>query len=242
MNTKYKNVFVNPTPDELRPHRTGIAFDLDSVMNEGDYLRHSIAKTFGTTVSAVKSHDRPGGWEVFHFNIPGVSYKEMAKAINICIMEESPSAMPSPYMTSVMNYVYDVTAQPIAVVTARHKATVGVTRRWLDQNLNVPFIVYIVDGLPKAPVLTYLGADIFIDDRHKTVKGLINWIDHPVLYKRPWNQGRDESLGVVEINDLRDIIPMVNMMYGRAPLDWPCWVPFPTPEGERTKVEYVSEY
>jgi hypothetical protein len=229
MNTKYKNVFVNPTPDELRSHRTGVAFDLDSVLNEGNYLRHSIAKTFSTTVSAIKGHDRPGGWEVFYFAIPGVAEKDICKAVNICIMEESPSALPSPHMRDVLRYVYEVTEAPIAVITARHKATVGVTKRWLDENLNVPYIAYIVDGLPKAPVLTYIGADIFIDDRHKTVKGLVNWIDHPVLYKRPWNQGRDEDIGVVEIDDLRDIIPMVNIMYGRTPMTWPCGLPFPNP-------------
>ena len=107
----------------------------------------------------------------------------------------------------------------------------GVTKRWLEENLDVPFVVYIVDGLPKAPVLTYLGAEIFIDDRHKTIKELKHWINHPVLFKRPWNQGRVTDLGVVEINDLRDIIPMVNILYGKAPMDWPYWVPFPTPEG-----------
>jgi hypothetical protein len=239
LKTKYDNVFVNPIPSEISV-RTKVAFDLDSVLNEGDYLRHSIAKTFNTTTDAVKGHSRDGGHEVFYFDIPGVDYKDVARAINICIREESPSALPSPHMRDVLTYVCKVTRAPIAVITARHNSTVGVTKRWLEQNLDVPFVVYIVDGLPKAPVLTYLGADIFVDDRHKTVKELICWIDQPVLFKRPWNQGRETDLGVVEINDLRDIIPMVNMLYGKAPMDWPYWVPFPKPEGERKATDYVG--
>jgi hypothetical protein len=238
LKTKYDNVFVNPTPSEIKI-RTGIALDLDSVLNEGDYLRNSIANTFNTTTDAVKGHSQDGGHEIFYFDIPGVAEKDVCRAINICIREESPSALPSPHMRDVLTYVCRVTRAPIAVITARHKSTVGVTKRWLEENLDVPFVVYIVDGLPKAPVLTCLGADLFVDDRHKTIKDLIKWVRFPVLYKRPWNQGRDESLGVVEINDLRDIIPMVNIMYGKAPMSWPYWVPFPKPEGERTEMNYV---
>ena len=240
MNTKYSNVFINPHPGELRGHETPIVFDLDSVLNEGDYLRDFIACHFSTTVSAVKGRRRPNLYEVFHFDLPGVSYKEMAKAINHCIMHESPSALTTPYMSDVMDFVHHVTNRPIAVLTARNSMTVGVTKRWLEQNLNVPFRAYIVDGLPKAPVLSYLGAKIFIDDRHKTIKELVTWIPYPVLYRRPWNQGRPERLPVVEINDLRDIIPMLNIEFGRAPMSWPYWVPFPKPEGERKGIE--NEY
>jgi hypothetical protein len=77
---------------------------------------------------------------------------------------------------------------------------------------------------------------IFVDDRFKTVANLLSWIADPVLYRRPWNQNRPGKLPVLEVRDLRDIIPLLNITLRRVPMDWPSYVPFPEPKGERIDV------
>lgn len=233
METKYNNVYINPTIDEMANSgliHQSIAFDLDSVLNEGAYLRNYVATWFGTTVEEVMGKSAEGH-EIFQFNIPGVSYKEMGLVVNKCIREESPSAFTTPYMVEVLRYVYEVTGKPILVVTARHPSNTGVTSRWLDEHLamgGIPYVCYIMNGVPKAPALHMHGVSIFIDDRHKTIKGLMDQIPYPVIFKRPWNQDRPDALGVLEINDLRDIIPLLNVNLGVIPTAWPSGLPHPT--------------
>jgi hypothetical protein len=240
LKTKYDNVFVNPTGGEIDP--CIIAFDLDSVLNTvGHDIGRGIAKAFNVTYETARSVDPEYGYEKFHFEVPGVGYKEMSKVVNKIIMEESPSSLPSPFMASVLRYVYEVTGTPIQVVTARNPMTVGVTKRWLFENLDgIPFRAYLQHGVPKAVTLKMMKASIFVDDRHKTIAGLIDKIEYPVLYQRPWNNGRPIRLPVVEIRDLRDIIPLLNLKLGRVPMDWPSYIPFPKPEGERTTKKYAT--
>ena len=230
MKTKYDNVFVNPSYEDIM-FRTPIAFDLDSVLNEGQYLRDYVAKHFGVSLDDVKKVVE--GHEVFHFEIPGVGYREMSKVINTCIMEESPSALHTPHMPDVLRYVHEITGVPIAVVTARIPMTVGVTKRWLEEHLDgTPFHAYIINGLPKIDALRPLGARIFIDDRFKTVKNLIGKIDWPVMFTRPWNVGRANPLPVSRVRDLRGIIPLLNIITGRDTMDWPEGLPYPNRKGE----------
>jgi hypothetical protein len=203
-------VFVNPDQADVGQHRAVIAFDLDSVLNEmGANIRGYIANKWGVPVDDVT--DTSAGYEKFHFNIPGVSNEDIGRAVNDFVMNESPSLSPTPYMKDVMGYVYDRTNAPVTVVTARWVGAVGVTKRWLEEALgDIPFIAYIVNGPPKATVLSYLNTQAFVDDRWKTVEGLMKHIPWPVLYRRPWNV-RPVYLPVVKANDLRDIIPLLNI-------------------------------
>jgi hypothetical protein len=65
-----------------------------------------------------------------------------------------------------------------------------------------------------------------VDDRWKTVEGLMKHIPWPVLYKRPWN-ARPVYLPVIKANDLRDIIPLLNILTGEVPTAWPVGVLHP---------------
>jgi 5'(3')-deoxyribonucleotidase len=228
MKTKYDNIFINPDFYDVM-FRTPIAFDLDSVMNDSTYLREYVANTFGLTMKDIMGHK--DGHEVFHFEIPGVSDYDIGRVVNKCIREESPSALPSPYMKQVMLYVWCVTAQPIAVVTARHPSNCTVTKNWLDENLDgIPYRAYVMHGEKKNKVLGLLDVKIFVDDRHQTIRNLIGKIDYPVLYRQAWNQGRRDKLPAIEVRDLRDIIPLLNIQLGRMPTAWPEGLPYPNSE------------
>jgi hypothetical protein len=226
LKTKYDNVFVNPDQADVGQHRAVMAFDLDSVLNDmGHNLRDHIAKKFGFPTEEIL--DKTAGYEKFYFQIDGVEDKVISRAVADYVMEESPSSLATPYMREVMGYVHDVTDAPVTVVTARWSGTVGVTKRWLEEQLgDIPFIAYIVNGPPKHTVLSYLYTLAFVDDRWKTVEGLMKHIPWPVMYKRPWND-RPVYLPAVKINDLRDIIPLLNILTGRVPTAWPDGLPHP---------------
>jgi hypothetical protein len=226
MITKYDNVFVNPDQADVGPHRAVMAFDLDSVLNNmGENLRVHIAELFSLPVDYIT--DTSPGYEKFHFKIPGIEDRDIGRAVNDFVMNESPSLLSTPYMKEVMQYVHDRTNAPVTVVTARWAGTVGVTKRWLEEQLgDIPFVAYIVNGPPKATVLNYLYALSFVDDRWKTVEGLVSKIPWPVLYRQPWNV-RPVWLSAVKVNDLRDIIPLINLLTGEVPTAWPSYIPHP---------------
>lgn len=239
MRTHFPNVYVNPTMDEMAGSTVGytpIAFDMDSVLLESGYFRPFIAKEFGVGTPDIRTTDPDHGYEKFNFEIPGVSEKEMIAVINKAVREESPSALPSPHMDDVLSWVYHITGKPVLVVTARCPSNAEVTHQWLYENITVPFVCYIMHGQKKHMPLHAHGVDIFVDDRFKTIKELRNHIHYPVLYKRPWNQGRPEKLHCLEIEDLRDIIPLLNISLGIRPMAWPHWCPYPKPREERKNV------
>jgi hypothetical protein len=232
MKTKYKNIFINPDFHDVM-FRTPIAFDLDSVMNNlGHDLGLYIAREFGVTFEDVR--DSILGYQKFHFEVDGVDYREIGKVVDTYVMEESPSALPSPFMSDVMKYVHELTGVPIAVVTARNDRTVGVTKRWLEEHLDgTPFHAYIINGPGKEDTLSLLKASIFVDDRWNTINGLVSKIRYPVLYTRPWNTGRPIDLPVPRVRDLRDIIPLLNIVARRGIMDWPDALPYPKLNNER---------
>jgi hypothetical protein len=203
-----------------------MAFDLDSVLNNmGENIRGYVATKYGLPVKEVT--DTSAGDEKFHFRVLGIDDRQIGRDVNNFVMNESPSLLPTPYMKEVMWYVYDRTNAPVTVVTARWPGSVGVTYRWLKEQLeDIPFIVYIVNGPPKHTVLSHLHTMAFVDDRWKTVEGLMKHIPWPVLYRRPWN-ARPVYLPVVKANDLRDIIPLLNILTGQVPTDWPDGLPHP---------------
>jgi hypothetical protein len=229
MKTKYHNVFVNPDVADVGPHRAVMAFDLDSVLNTmGENLREYIARLYHMYSWEVT--DTSAGYEKFHFHVPGIEGQEIGRHVNDFVMNESPSLLTTPYMREVMQYVHDRTNAPVTVVTARWAGAVGVTKRWLEEALgDIPFIAYIVNGPPKADVLRHLYTLSFVDDRWKTCEGLISQIPWPVMYRRPWNV-RPVYLPVIKINDLRDVIPLLNILTGEIPTVWPDGVPHPDRE------------
>jgi hypothetical protein len=229
LKTKYNNIFVNPDFHDVM-FRTPIAFDLDSVMNNlGRDLGLYIAREFGVPFEDIRDHSL--GYDRFHFEVDGVGYKEMSKVVNTYVTEESPSALPSPYLAGVMKYVHKVTGVPIAVVTARHSRAVGVTKRWLEEHLDgTPFHAYIINGAGKEDTLKLLSVRVFVDDRWNTIKHMVGEIEYPILYTRPWNSGRPIDLPVLRVRDLRDIIPLLNITLGRVPTDWPDGLPHPNTE------------
>ena len=229
MKTKYDNVFVNPDVADVGQHRAVMAFDLDSVLNTmGDNIRKYIAQLYHVPTWEVT--DTAAGYEKFHFQVPGIEGREIGRHVNDFVMNESPSLLTTPYVRQVMKYVYKRTNTPITVVTARWPGAVGVTKRWLEENLgDVPFICYIVNGPPKSRVLNYLYTLAFVDDRWKTCEGLISRIPWPIMYRRPWNR-RPVYLPVVEVDDLRDVIPLLNLLTGEVPTVWPDGLPHPDRE------------
>lgn len=231
MKTKYHNLFYNPEYRDIEyEYRTPIAFDLDSVLNELGYdLGQAIADNWGLTLKDIRAVDKEHGYEKFHFEVRGASYKEVAHTVDQFILNRSMDVGQSPYMREVLEYVFKSTCVPITVVTARRPEAIDVTWKWLSYNIGVPFRCFIVNGEPKSKVLNFLDCKIFIDDRWKTIKGLMNTVPYPVLYRRPWNQGRPDKLPVVEVNTLRDVIPLFNILTGRVPTAWPKGLSFPKP-------------
>lgn len=234
MKTKYTNHFVNPTPDEMGNEVYPFAFDMDSVLNEmGDmFMADWLANHF--KVDSVVGYTGSPRYRTFQFNHPDVSNNQMFRAVREFILEMGPRLVPSPWMLQTMRYVTKVTRKPILIVTARHPDTVSITQDWLLNKMpGVPFRVYSVNGVPKLPFLHHHRVEYFVDDRYKTNMSIYMDSDTvaPILYRRPWNQGR-MFYDWIQINDLRDMIPIVNLRYGRAPLAWPAGMPWPN-RGER---------
>jgi hypothetical protein len=224
LKTKYSNVFINPTESEVDDFRNIIAFDLDSVMNFGcsNAIRKIFCKTFDITEAEIVDTDP-------------------VHLVAEAVIDESPSFLTTPFMPEVMEYVYKVTGKPITVITARRPECLDVTYRWLREHLGAtPFVCYIMHGKEKGPVVDMLNVSIFIDDRFKTIKNMLSWCEYPVLYKQEWNQNRPVRLPVLEIRDLRDIIPLLNIKLGRVPMAWPEGLPYPKPEGERITKKYAT--
>lgn len=236
MKTKYDNVFINPSAGEVDPSL--IAFDLDSVMNEGcsRAIRNAMCNYWGITEDEIVDTHPRDGYRIFHMSPPDhidYSGNELYNLVAEAVIEDSPSFLHTPWMTEVMRYVYESTGCPIQVVTARRPECVDVTHDWLAEHLgDIPFRAYIQSGQAKSVTLTRMRNMIFVDDRHKTVAGLLEHIPYPVLYQRPWNANRPVKLPVVEVRDLRDIIPLLNITLGKVPMEWPSYVPFPKPREE----------
>jgi hypothetical protein len=170
-----------------------------------------------------------------------ISGNEIYKLVTGAVIEESPSFLHTAYMPQVMKYVYETTGVPIAVVTARKPETLDVTSRWLEEHLDgIPFHAYIIDGPLKEDTIHLLSAHIFVDDRWKTIERMVDEIEYPVLYNRPWNMGRPVELPVSRVRDLRDIIPLLNIWAHRGVMDWPDTLPYPKPNGERNNKRYAT--
>lgn len=223
--------WYNPTKGELKAARivSPVAFDLDSVLNDmGEPMGEYIAKTYDVDYDEVHGL-APGGYRTFHFDVPGVSSNDISALVQKYVLEESPSLLATPFMSEVIDYVYDVTDEPITVVTARPQEAMDVTYDWLCQNLStfLPFNLIMVNGMTKLHVLKKIYCEIFVDDRAKTIEGLTDNINLSVLYSRPWNQGRPVEPGDLTVRDLRDLIPIINYMYKRPTMMWPGTIPYP---------------
>jgi hypothetical protein len=245
METDYKNVWINPTVEEVGDFRNIIGFDMDSVLNYGcsGAIRNAFMNEFGIAEVEIVDTDPIHGHRIFHMNPPEyIDYSNnfIYKLIADVIINDSPSFLTTPFMPAVTEYVYKVTGKPITVITLRKPSTVHVTHDWLAENLTVPFRCYILNGKSKDHLVDRLNLSIFIDDRHKTIKNLLSWCEYPVLYKREWNQNRPIRLPVIEIRDLRDIIPLLNIKLGRVPMEWPEGLPYPKPNGERITKKYAT--
>jgi hypothetical protein len=220
-------------PEDVKGNEFHIAFDMDSVLNNmGDNLGLYIAKHFDVPEPWVR-RPCPEGYRKFHFDLPGVSSNTMYALVLKYLTEESPSELTTPYMVKVLEHVYSTTKVPICIVTARPSSVCSETRDWLEENLTVPFVCYMVDGhKDKALILEELECICFVDDRYRTVVELDDHIAWPVLYKRPWNQGRPHRPTLIEIRDLRDIIPVANLVALNNPMDWPLGVDYPPRNGD----------
>jgi len=231
LKTKYDNVYVNPEAGEIDP--SIIAFDLDSVMNDGcsRAIRTKFMKYWNIEDHEIVDSDPVHGHRIFSMKPPDyidASGNEIFNLVTEAVLEDSPSFLHTPYMPEVMAYVHKITGAPIQVCTARRPECVDVTHDWLAEHLgDIPFRAYIQNGVAKSVTLDRMNCSIFVDDRHKTIGNLLSWISEPVLYRRAWNQNRPSKLPVIEINDLRDIIPLLNISLGMVPTDWPNWLPHP---------------
>jgi len=209
---EFPNTFFNPKKFELSGLVAPIAFDMDSVLNEGGaHLRQAVADHFGYPVEDIIKTEK--GYEEFHFTVPGVTDKEVYDAVNVVIGRDSIHYDTTPHMYNVLEWLFTRTYMPITIVTARHPDNMAVTFKWLKKNLRmVPFRLIMVNGMQKEVVLTRLDNKLFIDDRYKTIKTLENHIDFPVLYMQPWNQGRPQAAGVFEVDDLTGLPYVLQMI------------------------------
>lgn len=238
----YSDTWFNPTRKELDDDQVEsiFAFDLDSVLNEmGMSLGKYVADALGCPCEEVHNKT-PEGALSFHFGKEGVPDEEISALVNRYILEESPSLLPTPFMAEVIDYVWASTLQPITVITYRPEETMEVTYNWLKENMpaQVPFRLIIVNGMPKHVVLKRIRAEVFVDDRYKTVQMLEQDINLSILYKRPWNQGRSVEAGDVTIEDLRGLIPIVNILARRHIMSWPGHIPYPNRIGME-RIEYA---
>lgn len=234
----YPNTYYNPTKLELSTipniEDVHIAFDLDSVLNDlGENLDSYLAQRIGITEEQVVGKNEDGT-RSFQYRVPCGYPEDMGTMISEFINEFSDRLEPTPYMTDVIRHIYNVTGSPIVIVTARPITNMAVSYDWLKKHLPdyIPFVLIMVSGMQKEVVLNRLDIGCFIDDRHKTVARLMKHIDVSIRYRRPWNMGRYEPAGHFYVNDLRELIPFVNSIYGYRPMAWPHNIPYPDRLGE----------
>ena len=224
----YNDSWYNPKKadcKEIGPRM--IAFDFDSTINDmGEPLGRYIAKMLGCSEDEARAYGSQGE-RLFHFEREGVSDEAMSQLVRRYVLEESPSLLPTPWAMEVLAYIWSVTGQPITVITYRQIESVEVTYTWLRENLSVPFTLIMLHGMQKDVVLRRLDTQVFIDDRYKTISKLEGAISMPVLYSRPWNQGRQIPAGAMAVTDLRGLIPIINFMTRTNILTWPVGVPYP---------------
>jgi hypothetical protein len=227
------NTWYNPTKREVKDIGPAtIAFDFDSTINDmGRNLGTYIAKFLGVPEHECRS--KPDGYERFHFDHPDYTDEEISTIVQKFVLEESLSLLPTPFAAEVLSYCWVCTNEPITVITYRPKESAAVTHKWLCDHIpaQVPFNLIMLHGMQKDVVLTRLGAQVYIDDRYKTAQTLESVINLSILYKRPWNQGRVVEAGDLTIEDLRGIIPIINILTGAPILDWPCNIPHPVIAG-----------
>jgi hypothetical protein len=227
----YDNVWYNPTKKEIMEAGLFnlIGFDFDSTINEmGHPLGHYIADKLYVPFEEIRGL-HPDGYERFHFSHPTVDDEQITAIVNEYVINHTKDLKPTPYMGDVMNYVWLKTREPILVITYRPKESVEQTHAWLKKYLPVgcPFNLIMLQGMQKDVVLKRMNVQVYVDDRYKTAVILEQAINLSVLYKRPWNQGRPVSAGDMEINDLRDLIPIVNYLTRSCITDWPTGIPYP---------------
>lgn len=211
---RFPRTWFNPKKFEIKGLVAPIAFDMDSVLNEGgQLLREAVARHFGQPIGNILNIDPEHGYEKFHFNVLGASNTEVFDVVNMIIGRDSLSYQVTPHMRSILSWVWKHTGRPITVVTARHPDNMRVTYEWLKMQLgSVPFYLIMVNGMHKEVVLNRIDNRLFIDDRYKTIKTLEKHIEYPVLYKRPWNQGRPEQAGVAEVDDLSGLLNLIFLL------------------------------
>jgi len=233
--------FFNPTKAECKEIGTRmIAFDFDSTINDmGEPLGRYIATMLECEEDEVRGYG-PGGERTFHFQKEGVSDDTVSQLVHKYVLEESPSLLPTPWAMEVLAYIYEVTMQPITVITYRPFDSAQVTHDWLAENMQVPFTLIMLHGMQKDVVLRRLDTQVFIDDRYKTVSLLEKHVNVSVLYSRPWNQGRRTPAGAMTVTDLRGLIPIVNFMTRKNILRWPGNVPYPDRIGRGKLVDLYA--
>ena len=222
------NIWTHTKPEDVKGNRWEIGFDMDSVLNEmGDDLGRHLAKEFGVSLDDLRAPDETGVRR-FHFSHPSISHTAIADEVMRYVREESINLEATPYMRLVTRYVYEITKVPILVVTCRPASAVSSTYNWLKNNLDVPFMCCMVDGhRDKAAILEAVRCKMFVDDRYRTCMEIADAGMLPVVYDRPWNIGRDTYKGAVHAADLRDILPVVNILHGKPPLYLPDYIPYP---------------
>lgn len=181
-------------------------------------------------------------------------YDDIAAIINEKGMEQEPTA----WAIQCLRYIHEITGEPIHVLTARREDNMAVTSAWLHLHLGteIPYELQHTKGRPKWEILNGVKErfNIFhVDDRFKTISQIADNCPTvlPVLFNAEWNTGRDwfdgkevcpgdipvGRRGYIRINDLRDIIPLVNMGCGLNINQWPCeTMPHPV-EDERSILE-----
>ena len=218
------NTWFNPTKMELKEIKASmIAFDFDSTINEmGEPMGDWIAEFLGVDEVRGRNAD---GTRSFHFESPGITNDEMAYLVHKYVCEQTHNLDPTPYAVEVLHYIHTRTIEPITVITYRPADSAEITHKWLVDHLTVPFNLIMLDGMQKNVVLGRLGTEVYIDDRYKTVEILEKVVNLSVMYARPWNQGRSVEAGDMTVEDLRGLIPIINLMTRTPILTWPSYIP-----------------
>lgn len=231
-----KHVYHNPTHEQCQNmglEGVPLAFDFDSVLNNlGVGLESYLSSVLGVPVTG---YDSTLGYTKFSFKHSWFSEQTIRKIIHSYIEEYSFLVGPNPWVNEFLTWYTNVTRSPVVIVTSRPPHLEYATGRWIFSNLDrsIDMRLVMLHGIPKSQVLEPMGIQAFVDDRYKTCKSLKGVIDWSIVYRQPWNQGRPESAGHLEIDSVLDLIPFVNIGLGRRPMQWPHNLPYPYRGGKQ---------
>ena len=179
--------------------RNNIAFDLDETLVDIMPLTKSLLKeVYGVDLIEENTYKV--------ITEPQISYEQLWEIFRL-VYKKVDEVRPTEGSVELLTKLYELTKDPIKIVTARPVEDVPETRKLLNTYFKVPYILYAIGSDSKCKYLT--GIDYFVDDRRATAIKLGGKGIKVFVPEKYYNKGIVHE-NVHYINNLNDLIPIID--------------------------------